>query len=269
MNQRNKRTLLLVIDAQKDFMDIPGAALPVPGAVSDTERLVALIDRVNPAGIFSSLDTHYTLDIAHSAWWNDAEGNPVKPFTLILADDIKNGKYVARIDPKRSLAYVEALEANGEFNHFIWPDHCIQGSEGHALLPIYMKALNRWEEKNLRWVNFITKGVNPFTEHFGIFRANIPVSDDAANTDVNQGLFQAMNTYDEVLLAGQARTHCVANSLRQMISIAPQLASKLIVLNDCMSNVTGLPNDFYTMVDGIYNDACSKGVRMALSTDII
>lgn len=263
-----RKTLLLVIDAQKDFMDIPGAALPVAGAVKDTERICAFIDRVNPAAIFSSLDTHYVLDIAHAAWWKKKDGSPVDPFTLIMAADIENGTYVPQVDPKRSLAYVKALEANGEFNHFIWPDHCIQGSEGHALLPIYMTALNEWSAKNFRWVNFITKGVNPFTEHFGIFRANVPVPEDAVNTDINQALFNAMNTYDEIYLAGQARSHCVANSLRQLITIAPQLASKLIVLTDCMSDVQGLPPDFYQMVNNLYGDAISKGVREAKSVDI-
>lgn len=267
-NKVNK--LLIVIDGQIDFMDVPGAALPVAGAVADMERLVKFIDEYNPSRIFSSLDTHSVLSIHLSSWWNDANGDRVKPFTLITAADIKAGKFVARIDPVRSLQYVEALEANGEFNHFIWPDHCIQGSAGHALLPIYEQALNRWEAKNLRWVNFITKGVNPYTEHFGIFRANIPVQNDAANTDVNQAIFQAMNSFDEIFLAGQARSHCVANSLRQMLQIAPQLASKIIVLTDAMSNVPGIPDPaFYDMVDGIYNQAEQQGVRMAKTTDFI
>jgi len=121
--------------------------------------------------------------------------------------------------------------------------------------------------KNLRWVNFITKGVNPFTEHFGIFRANVPVSDDSA-TDINQNVFNVLNNHDEIYLAGQARTHCVANSLKQLLQIAPNLASKIVVLEDCMSNVAGLPTDFYDMVDGIYTNAIAQGVRYAKSTDI-
>lgn len=265
MKQNN--TALLVIDAQVDFHDVPGAALPVTGAVKDTERLVDFITKTNPGTIFSSLDTHSTLDISHPTWFRDANGDFVKPFTQILADDVQNGKYTARKDPARTLSYLLNLEANGEFKHLIWPEHCIQGSEGHALHPLFLKAVGDWQAKNLRWVNFITKGVNPYTEHFGIFRANVPLQEDPS-TQVNQGVFQALNNHDTIYLAGQARSHCVANSLKQLLEIAPQLSSKLVVLSDCMSDVPGLPSDFYQYVETIYKDAEGKGVRIQKSTDI-
>ena len=263
----SKSSVLLVIDAQNDFHDISGAALPVSGAVKDTERIADFIRKENPSTIFASLDSHYPLDISHTSWWSNADGSPIGIFTPVLADDIKNGKYVPRIDPVRSLKYVETLEANGEFKHFIWPDHCLIGSEGQALHPVFMDAIKGWMSKNLRWVNFINKGINPYTEHFGIFRANVPLPEDPA-TNVNQGIFQALNQHDIVYLAGQARSHCVANSLKQMLQISPQLASKLIVLEDCMSNVPGLPQDFYDYVDSIYADAVKSGVIIIKSTSL-
>lgn len=258
------KSVLLVIDGQNDFHDITGAALPVPGSVEDTKRIATFVERINPTTIFASLDSHYPLDISHPAWWENADGSLVGPFTLIRADDIKNGKYVARIDPARSLKYVEALEANGEFSHFIWPPHCLIGTEGQALHPIFYDSISKWMSKNLKWVNFINKGINPYTEHFGIFRANVPLNEDPA-TQVNQGIFQALNAHDVVYLAGQAKTHCVVNSLKQMLQIAPQLASKIVVLEDCMSNVAGLPADFYVFVDSLYADAVSKGVTVLKS----
>lgn len=267
MNSNKLKSVLLVIDAQNDFHDIPSATLPVPGAVKDTERIAQFIANVNPSTIFASLDSHYSLDISHSAWWEKPDGSPVDPFTLIKADDIKQGLFTPRIDPVRSLKYVEALEANGEFSHFIWPEHCLIGSEGQALHPTFFAAIREWMNKNLKWVNFINKGVNPYTEHFGIFRANVPLSEDPS-TQVNQGVFQTLNSHDIVYLAGQARTHCVANSLRQMLQIAPQLANKIVILEDGMSNVAGLPNDFYTYVDGIYEEAIKQGVRVAKIKDI-
>ena len=263
----SQKVALLVIDAQNDFCDIPNAALPVAGAVKDIERISSFIEKINPSSIFASMDSHYPLDISHPKWWNDHKGDRVNPFTPISSDDIKNGKFVARIDPIGSLKYVEALEKNGEFNHFIWTEHCLIGTEGHALHPIFFNTLNKWMDKNLRWVNFITKGTNPMTEHFGIFRANVPVPQDAS-TNVNQAIFQTLNSHDVIYLTGEARSHCVANSLKQLVEIAPQLASKLIILEDCMSDVPGLPSDFYKHVDSIYADAISKGVKTAKSTDI-
>lgn len=260
------KTALLTIDAQNDFCDIAGAALPVTGAVKDLERVATLIKKINPDAIFASMDTHYALDIAHPSWWNDASGKFVGPFTPISVDDIKNGKYVARMDPKGSLAYVEALEAQGEFGHFVWPEHCLWGTKGQALHEIFFDAVADWMKKNLKWVSFIQKGVHPMTEHFGIFRANIPNNDPS--TQVNQGIFTALNQYDRILLTGEAQSHCVANSLKQLVNIAPQLASKVIVLEDCMSPVGGLPVDFYKMVQSVYDDTKAKGVNFAKSTDL-
>ncbi len=259
------KVAVLVIDGQNDFHDIVGAALPVTGAVRDIERTAHFIGKINPLTIFASLDSHYSLDISHPAWWANADGTFVNPFTLIKSDDIKNGKYVPRIDPARSLNYVEALEANGEFSHFVWPEHCLIGTVGQALHPVFFNALKDWMNANKRWVNFINKGTNPYTEHFGIFRANVPLKEDPS-TQVNQGIFQALSTHDEIYLVGQAETHCVVNSLKQMLEIAPQLASKIIVLKDCMSPVPGLPQDFYAYVQGIFDDAEKKGVTIAKST---
>lgn len=265
---KHNKSALLVIDAQNDFHDIPGAALPVPGAVADTQRIADFIRKINPGTIFASQDTHYPLAIFHPSWFKDAKGDMVKPFTQILANDVREGRFVPRIDPTGTLRYLDALEADGEFKHMIWPEHCIIGTEGHNFHTIFLEAIKEWMVKNLRWANFITKGANPFTEHYGIFRANVPIASDAANTDVNQGIFEALNNHETIYLAGQAKSHCVANSLRQMMQISPQLAPKLVILEDCMSNVPGLPPDFYTYVDGIYSDAVKQGVRVAKSTDL-
>lgn len=267
MKKTNKmNSALLVIDNQIDFMDLPGSALPVTGAVKDTERLVAAMAKTAFGAIFTSLDTHHTLDISHPAWWKKPDGSFVDPFTVITPDDVREGKFTARIDPARSLQYLDDLKANGEFQHMVWTEHCIEGSAGHALLPIYAQALKEFEMDNLRWVNYIRKGENPFTEHFGIFRANVPMASDP-NTNVNQGIFQTLNTFDEIYLSGQARSHCVANSLKQLLEIAPNLASKLIIIEDTMSDVPGLPQDFYNYVQTIYDGAIAKGVRTIKSTD--
>jgi nicotinamidase/pyrazinamidase len=259
-------TALIAIDVQNDFMDIPSAALGVTGATKDAENIAKFVEKVNPNTIFASLDSHYGLDISHPSWWTNPDGSFVNPFTLIQSQDILNGKYTPRMDPKGSLAYVQALETNGEFQHFIWPEHCLIGTTGQSLYPVFSEALQNWMKRNLKWVSFINKGVNPYTEHFGIFRANVPNGDPG--TEINQGVFQTLERHDVIYLVGEARTHCVANSLRQMLQIAPQLANKVVVLEDCMSNVPGLPNDFYTYVDSIYEEAKKQGVRFTKSTNV-
>jgi nicotinamidase/pyrazinamidase len=259
-------TAVIAIDFQIDFCDLPGSPLQVPGAVKDIERACALIERINPEAIYASQDSHYVLDISHPSWWQNAQGKPVGPFTPISSAQVRNGEFNARVQPGASLAYVEALEQNGEFQHFIWPEHCIVGSTGHAFHPDFLQTLNAWSAKNLRWVHLIRKGLNPMTEHFGIFRANVPNADPA--TQVSQAIFSAFQGYDQILIVGEALRHCVFNSVRQMLQIAPQLAPKMLIVEDCMSPVQGLPDDFNNGVDNEFESFKAQGVRFVKSTDL-
>ena len=56
----SKRVHLIIIDPQNDFCDQPGAALAVPGAVKDMERLAAFITKQGKrlSAIHCTLDSH-------------------------------------------------------------------------------------------------------------------------------------------------------------------------------------------------------------------
>lgn len=266
----NNKIALLIIDGQIDFMDLPGSALPVAGATKDMDRVIAFIkaNKAEIGNISATLDSHRTIDIAHPSFWMKADGSPIDPFTPIFSADITSGKYTARFNPQWANSYVDKLEKQGEFTHFIWPYHCLIGSEGASMYKPLHKAINEWEAEAGRAVNFVTKGDNPYTEHFGALRANIEMPEDP-KTQLNQGLIQQLMRWDMVYLAGEAKSHCVANTLRQIYKEVPQLASKLTILTDCMSDVQGLPKEFYEEVDKIYDTAKTAGVKFAKSTDSI
>lgn len=265
----NSKAALLIIDGQIDFMDLKDSALPVPGATADMDRVVAFIAKNADLldNITCTLDSHRTIDISHPSFWMDKHGDPVSPFTPISSAEVENGTYTPRFNPSWSRSYVKALEDQGEFHHFIWPYHCLIGSAGAALYGPLHKAVNEWEAKKGKIVNYVTKGDNPWTEHFGAFRANIEMPKDP-KTQFNQGLIKDLMTYDEVFLAGEAKSHCVANSLRQAITEVPALATKLVILEDCMSDVPGLPQAFYDEVNKIYDNARNAGVRFVKSTAV-
>lgn len=269
MNNKDK-IALLVIDGQIDFMDLPGSKLPVTGATEDMDRLVDFIKKNQSSiGLIScTLDSHHTLHIAHSALWKDKDGNNVPPFTMITDSDLKAGKYTPTMNLGWCYKYVADLEKQGEYPHFIWPDHCIIGTPGHALYPALSDAINSWERTSMRPTKFVTKGSNPLTEHFGAFRANIEMADDPS-TQFNQELVGYLSQYDQVYVAGEARSHCVANTLRQLLQEVPSFVPKLIFLEDCMSDVVGanLPQAFYDGVNAIYAEAKAKGVQFVKSTD--
>ncbi|MCE6989182.1 nicotinamidase [Dyadobacter sp. CY323] len=251
-----KKTALLIIDAQFDFCN-PSGTLYVPGAEKDIERITRLIalDGEKIDGIFVTLDTHKVLDIAHPLFWEDRNGNSVAPFTLITAAAVKAGKWIPRYEKEYVLTYLETLEKQGEFKHFIWPEHCLVGSKGASLDDTLMESILAWTHRTGRDYTAISKGIHPLTEHFGVFKAQVPV-ENAPETALNQAFLAELAEFDRILIAGEARSHCVATSINQILKYATGLIPKIIVLSDCMSDVTNWGH----LADPIFEDAKAKGM---------
>ncbi|MPR34269.1 isochorismatase family protein [Salmonirosea aquatica] len=261
----DKKITLLIIDAQFDFC-APQGALYVPGAEQDVERLVALISRASEqiGHIVATLDTHQVLDIAHPGFWKNTAGQSPEPFTPISSADVENGTWVPRFDVNYARQYVHSLEEQDEFQHFIWPEHCLAGTHGAALVDSVARALREWSHRSQRNYQTVTKGEHPLAEHFGVFRAQIPVP-GSPKTELNQHLLDELAQNDEIWIAGEARSHCVATSLRQIMKYAPSLVPKVIMLTDCMSDVTGLGY----LADPIYAEARKLGVRFTTSVELM
>ncbi len=253
------KTALLIIDAQFDFCN-PGGALFVPGAEIDVERIARLIalEGKKIDGIFVTLDTHKVIDIAHPLFWEDANGNTVAPFTLITPAAVKARKWTPRYQQDYVLKYLETLESEGEFKHFIWPEHCLIGSKGASLDDTIMNALLAWTHETGRDYKVVSKGINPLTEHFGVFRAQIPVAEDPA-TELNKAFLEELEEFDKILIAGEARSHCVATSINQILKYAPALVPKVTVLTDCMSDVTNWGH----LADPIFEAAAAQGMTFS------
>ena len=254
----------LIIDTQFDFCH-PGGALFVPGADQDVTRMAGLIqnhaDQIDH--IVVTLDTHHVLDIAHPLFWSDAEGNHPAPFTPMSAAEVNAGHWVPLFNPQQAQQYIRDLEIDGQFLHFIWPEHCLIGSPGAALHETLMKALRNWTRQRNRDYVAVQKGLYPLTEHFGIFRAQVP-NPAVPDTQLNTALIADLNRFDTVYLMGEAKSHCVANSLKQLLDFAPELASKVVIITDCTSDVTGLGH----LADPIYAEAHTRQVRFVKSTEL-
>ena len=258
------KNAFLVIDTQFDFCH-PDGALFVPGAEQDVDRMADLI-RQYPGRIdhiVVTLDTHYLLDIAHPLFWQDAAGNHPSPFTRITGDDVDAGRWAPQFSADKARQYVRDLEADGQFSHFIWPEHCLIGSRGAALHDTLLDALKDWSRERERNYTVIQKGLYPLTEHFGIFQAQVPDL-DVPETQLNTALIADLSRFDTIYLMGEAKSHCVANSLKQLLDFAPLLASKVVVVTNCMSDVTGMGH----LADPIYREARTLNVRFMESSAI-
>ncbi|MDR2689135.1 MAG: isochorismatase family protein [Azoarcus sp.] len=271
----HKTVHLLVIDPQNDFCDLPDTerggetpSLPVPGAHADMLRLAALIERAGGGinAITITLDSHLRLDIAHPGFWRQGDGKPIAPFTPIRADDLKTGKFLPRHEAAlaRALAYLEALEARGRYTHMVWPVHCELGGWGHNVYAAVHRACNQWEDAAGTNAAKILKGLNPWTEHYSAIRAEIP-DPDAPDTLANHVLLERLAAADEILVAGEAGSHCVKATVEDLIEYRPDTASRIVLLTDCMSPVAGFAEQQTAFVDGMR----SRGARIATSEEIL
>jgi len=264
-----QRVHLLVIDPQNDFCDAAHGSLCVPGAAADMDRLAALVDRLRDrlSDVHITLDSHRKVDISHPIWWTDAQGRPPAPFTVITAADLRAGR-VTTARPgawSRSLAYLEALEASGRYPHVVWPEHCLIGDEGHNVWPRLAEAVHGWEGR-FAVADFVTKGSNPWTEHFSAVRAEVPDPADPG-TQINTALVSTLQQADVVLLAGEALSHCLANTVRDIADCFgdPRLISKLVLLTDASSPVPG----FEAQAQAFLADLTRRGMRTATTADAL
>ena len=267
-----KKVHLITIDPQNDFCikDGPGGekgALVVAGADADMARLGGFITKnmKRISEIHCTLDSHQVIHIAHPAFWVDSKGNRPNPFTLISVDDVKNGTWRA-YNPRwqgRALAYVEALKANGRYVLCVWPPHCLIGTWGHSIVPAVANALVQWETDTFNRVNFVAKGSNLFTEHYSGVQADVP-DDQDPSTKLNTALIDTLNDADEILITGEALSHCVANTITDVAKqFGPDNVKKFTLLEDTSSNVGG----FEKLGKDFVANMVKSGMRVTTTKD--
>jgi nicotinamidase/pyrazinamidase len=275
---------LLLIDPQNDFCDIPAdahpanpmvlgeriaPALPVPGAHDDMMRVAALIKRIGNKlhDVHVTLDSHNPLDIAHPSWWRNAKGDFPAPFTVITVDDVVNGVWRAR-NPRaqaHSLEYVKTLAANARYLLIIWPEHCLIGSWGHNVHSAVAASLNDWARDRMEVVDYVTKGSNALTEHYSAVQAEVPDSSDPS-TMLNSRLIKTLADADIILIAGEALSHCVASTVRDIAdNFGEENIKKMVLLTDCASSVSG----FEHLGTQFVEDMKLRGMQVATSTDFL
>lgn len=266
---RRTVTTLLIIDPQLDFCEPKKGTLYVPGAETSMGRLAKMIETFGSRidQIIVTLDSHQPLHIANPPWWRDSAGNNPPPFTVIVPDDPT--WFPARPDSYTqgwSKKYLHTLKRP----HTIWPEHCIIGTEGHAITHPLQEALHDWARRRLTTINMVTKGSNPYTEHFGAFHAEVPDPNDPS-TQLNTALVQVTEDSDRILCAGEALTHCLMTSLEQLIKgfQDPKAVSKMELLTDASDPIPdppAYPGLFSSPLKQFLNTARAAGLRETTTT---
>lgn len=269
------------IDVQVGFAT-PGASLFVPGAVEDTQRtlrwLYSNLDRVTE--LVFSLDTHRAFQIFHPSWWRDAGGLPPAPLTVITAADIKAGRWSATRFPEESLAYCEQLEASGRYVLTIWPYHTLLGGLSHALVPAMMEASLFHSLVRDVQTHFELKGENPLTENYSVLSPEVTELKGQKVGEFNTRLFEHLLSFDRVYVFGQAKSHCVLSTLRDLQQHIERTdrskMGRIYILEDAMSPVRPPPLeplpaalDFPRVADEAVERFREAGMRVVRTTDAL
>ncbi len=267
------------IDCQVGFINSE-ASLHVPGAVEDTERTIAWIyknlDQIT--GLFFSLDTHRMFQIFHPAWRIDSDGSHPQPFTPITYEDVRSGKWTAVSHPREALEYTKKLEANGKYVLTIWPYHTLLGGLSHALVPALMEAAMFHAIARQHQTHFETKGTHSLTENYSVMSPEVRDLGGKTVGTFNTPFFKMLMEYDRVYVFGQAKSHCVLSTLRdlqrEVEAIDPSLLQKIWILEDAMSPVPAPPLNplpaalnFPALADETIREFARAGMRVVKTTD--
>jgi nicotinamidase-related amidase len=262
----SRRIALVAVDVQNTFCT-PGFELFVPGAPDDNRRLCEFVYRNLGAitRIVPTLDTHRTEQVFHAAWLVDAEGRHPAPYTLVSAEEVERGVWRAA-DPalqEHLLRYVRALEAGGRYRLTVWPYHALLGGIGHALVSAVEEAVFFHGIARASQPAFQVKGDDPLTEHYSVLG---PEVGGRRNTE----LLELLAGFDAIVIAGQAKSHCVAWTIDDLLGEERVLADRVYLLEDCTSPVV-VPGvvDYTEEADAAFARFAGAGMNVVVSTEPI
>jgi len=291
-----ERVRLLLVDVQKDFC-FPEGSLFVAGrsgtgALEDNRRVAEFIyrnlDRLTE--LMATLDTHHPVQIFFPAFWQDASGRPLSAHRTVSVADVTSGS--VRPDPAlaatltggdvealeaQALHYVRELERAGRYTLYLWPPHCLLGTDGHALVGVIQEA--RLFHTFVRHAHnpLVTKGEHPFTENYSVLRPEVLTRPDgSALAEPDHALLEVLLRSDRLIICGEAASHCVRSTVDDLLEAIrardATLASRVYLLTDCMSPVAvpdgkgGFLSDFTAETEAALQRYAEAGMHLVEST---
>jgi nicotinamidase-related amidase len=285
-----RRITLVTVDVQNTFC-LPEFELFVGGrsgmgAVEDNRRLCEFIYRnlANITRVASTLDTHFAMQIFHPILLVDEQGEHPEPYTLVTYEDVRTGRWkfnpqaaeMLELDPdyaQRHLEhYTNELKDKHKFDLTVWPYHAMLGGIGHALASSVEEAIFFHSIARYSQPEFMVKGKNPLTEHYSALGPEVQHDPEGKQIDEkDDNLVRMVEEYDALIIAGQAKSHCVAWTVSDLLAgiktTDPILAEKVYLLEDCTSPVV-IPGviDYTDAADAEFKRFEQAGMHLVKST---
>lgn len=175
------RRTLLVIDMQNDFIS---GSLPVPGAEDIIDMVEDLAKMDIWYQVFYSQDWH---PADHISFYSNLGLRQLDPTWLSVNNtNVEDIKMFDEVVFKRYPPYKQVL----------WPNHCIQGSEGSNFHP----SLTRPKKSQV-----IQKGTNSLIDAYSAFFDNTDIKGSG-----DTGLRRLVRDSTEIVVVGLAQDYCVA-----------------------------------------------------------
>jgi nicotinamidase-related amidase len=285
------KTWLMLIDVQNTFC-IPDFELYVGGrsgrgAVEDNVRLCQFIycNLGRITHITATMDTHKTMQVFHAIFFVDKDGNHPTPYTDIHASELRDGKWMFNpalasqfgmapdYGQQMMIHYAEELEKKSKYALTIWPYHAMLGGIGHALVPAVEEAIYFHSIARVAQPEIEIKGDKPFTENYSVIGPEVltgPMGEVLGTH--NQKFIEQLQQFDRLIIAGQAKSHCVAWTVSDLLEdialLDLELAKKVYLLEDCTSPVV-VPGvvDHTDAADAAYERFAKAGMHVVKSTD--
>lgn len=287
------RISLIAVDIQNTFC-IPEFELFVAGrsgsgAIDDNRRLCQFIYRNlhRITQITPTMDTHQAVQIFHPLYLVDAKGHHPDPYTLVSVEDVQAGRWrfntavaeMLGVDPafgQRHLEhYTGELKKRGKYDLTVWPYHAMLGGMGHALVAAVEEAIFFHSVARYSQPDFEVKGKNPLTEHYSVLGPEVLEGPNGRPiAQKNDRFIQKMVNFDAVIIAGQAKSHCVAwtiqDLLEDILARDERLVRKVYLLEDCSSPVV-IPGvvDYTDDAEAAYRRFEEAGMHVVRSTEPI
>jgi len=234
------------------------------------------------------MDTHTAMQIFHELFLVNDNGEHPPPMTAISLEDVDRG--VWKVNPAAAasvaegtiaalqdhlLHYCRTLSEQGKYMLTIWPYHAMLGGIGHALVSAVEEALFFHNLARASQTGFEVKGGNPLTENYSALRPEVlDGADGQPIAQKNTRLIKKLLEFDAIVIAGQAKSHCVAwtidDLLKEIVIEDASLAGKVYLLEDCTSPVV-VPGvvDFTDQANAAFRRFAEAGMHLVRSTDPI